>query len=164
MVLGVFFSLCNSETLNTNVLPRMLRSHLNQLSPGLMLSNSTVPHFPVRAQGHVCLPAQPRTRAAACDGGPGTLAWPPFRSQPRHIPKTLKISCKASPGCACPADQACACCESWEANGPTDSLRRLAAHANEFRVLLQWMAIKEGLMKAEPVGMDRLCGCEESCG
>lgn len=93
-----------------------------------------------------------------------TLPWSPFRSQPRHIPKTLKISCKTSLGCASRTDQSCACCKSWEANGPTDSLQCVAAHANEFRVLLQWMAIKEGLMKSEPVGMDSLCGCEESWG
>ena len=86
----------------------MSRSHLNLLSPGVMLSNSDVSHFPARALGRVCLHAQPRTRGAACDGGPGVLALALLWSQPCQVPKALKISLKALPGCASPADQACA--------------------------------------------------------
>lgn len=67
--------------------------------------------------------------------------WHFFGFSHTKSPK-LKISFKVSPGYTSPADQACACWKSWEANGPTGSPWCVAAHANEFCVLLQWMATK----------------------
>lgn len=108
------FYFCNLDSLNTNVPLWMSRSHLNLLSPGLMVSNSDV-SFPSTCPGTYLL------SRSACDRGPGILALPLCQSQSCQVLKTLKISFKALLGCPSPADQACACCKSWEANGPRGS-------------------------------------------
>lgn len=147
----VFF-LCNSDSLNTSVPPQMSRSHLNLLPPALMLSNSDTSHFPACVLGRVYLYAQPPTHTVL-RGTVALASWHRQFSSLSHarFPKLWKISFKASLGCLSPADQACTRWMSWDANDPTGLMWRVAARTNEFRVLLQWMAIKGGWW-------DRACG------
>lgn len=135
------FCFFNLDSLNTNVPPQMSHSQLNLLSPSLMLSNSNTSNFPACALGHVCFHAQPCTGGAASDGGPDALPLALLHSQPCQVPKALKISFRASLGCASPSDWAHTRWMSWDTTG---SSRGDAARTNEFRVLLQWMVIKGG--------------------
>lgn len=75
------------------------------------------------------------------DGGPDALALTLLCPQPHQVPKALKISFKASLGCASSSDRAHTHWMSWDTTG---SSRGDAARTNEFRVLLQWMVIKGG--------------------
>lgn len=111
------FCFSNLDSPNTNVLPQMSHSQLNLLSPSLMMSNSNLSDFPACALGLVCCHAQPCTCGAASDGGPDALALALLYPQPCQVPKTLKISFKASLGCASPSDRAHTHWMSWDTTG-----------------------------------------------
>lgn len=119
----------------------MSHSQLNLLSPSLRLSNSNMFNFPVCALGQVRFYAQPCTCGAASDGGPDALALALLHSQPRQVPKALKMSFKASLGCVSPSDQTHTLWLSWDTAG---SSRGDVPRTNDFRALLQWMVIKGG--------------------
>lgn len=119
----------------------MSHSQLNLLSPSLMLSNSNMSNFPASALGRISFHAQPCTCGTASNGGPDVLALALLYPQPHQVPKALKISFKASLGCASLSGQAHTHWMSWDT---TASSRGDAARTNEFRVLLQWMVIKGG--------------------
>lgn len=138
------FCFCNLDSLKTNVPPQMSHSQLNLLSPSLMLSHSNISDFPACALGHICFHAQPCTCGAASDGGPDALALTLLYPQLHQVPKAVKISFKASLGCASPSDPAHTRWMPWDTTG---SSRGDAAGTNEFRVLLQWMVIKGGVMR-----------------